>query len=193
MVVAALVWAVRPGRAQVAGPDGKPVRVAVVNLMEVSETCKRTQDLRATLEKQGEEKLKAVRALRDRLKKAQDDLAVLVKGSPAWRKQNAEVLRLEVESRILGELSDRELRAENLQYTTEIYQSIVTAVEAYAKANRIDLVLRVGQEDIESSSLQELFRKTALQSVLYAAPALDITAEVRRAVDRAYESEKAGP
>ena len=189
-LAAAVLWVARPGGAQVVSPRGKALRVAVVDIRQVSATCKQSLDSQAALEREREAKLKAVDSLREKLKKAKADLEVLRQGSRAWQEQNGKVLRLEVEARVLADLSVKELQAQNLDLTTEIYEAIIKAIDEFAKAKSIDVVFRKDASEINSKSMQELMQKTALRNVLYAAPALDITEDVRRAVDRAYETEK---
>jgi len=193
----AAIWLLGPGsplRGQpvTRGPAGKALTVAVVNIKQVSDTCQRTQDLRAALEKQRGEKVDAVRALREKVQRAREDLKVLVKGSPAWRQQNAKVLRMRIETEVLSKLTVTELKAQNLDYTAQIDAAVLKAIARHAKAHGIDLVLRVGETDTTAKTLEELYQRMALRSVLYSRPALDITEAIRREVDRAYEAEKRG-
>ena len=161
-----------------------------MNIKEVSDTCQRTQDLRSALEKQREAKVAAVRALREKIQRAREELQLLKKGKPAWRQQQAKLMRMEVEAEVLSKLSIKELQVQNLDYTSRVYESIINEIARYAKDHGIDLVLRVGAGESKARSLEELYQRMALRSVLYAAPALDITEDIRRAVDRSYEAGK---
>ena len=183
------LWAAARSGAQTGGPRAEPLRVAVVNMKQVSDTVKRTQDLRSVLEKHRGAKLDELRKKTDDLKNAQKDLTVLVKDSASWKEQNAKVMRLEVEARIVGDLSVKELQAENLEYTSRVYDSVLKEIDKYAKDHGIDLVLRTGESEVETPTLEDLYRKMAARVVLYAAPPIDISEDIRRAADKTYEAE----
>jgi Skp family chaperone for outer membrane proteins len=191
VVGAAVLWAASRGGAQgTAAPTGRTLRVAVVNLKQASDTCKRYQDLRSLLEKHREQKLAALKQKRDELDKLQADLKAVVKDTPTWRDLMAQATRLEVEIRVLGDLSVKELQAENLEFTARIYDSLIAEIDRYAKANGIDLVLRVGESEAEAATLEDLYRKMAARVVLYSSGPIDMTDEVLRAADRTYDAER---
>lgn len=190
--LAAGIGVLRGGQTVPLNVAGKPLKIAVVDIRRVSEACRRTQDLRTALETQKRAKVEAIRALRQRINQAREDLKLLKKGKPAWKERKAQILRMEVEADVLSKLSLKELQDQNLEYTRQIYQAVLDEIARYAKEHDIDLVLRVGGDRLEARSLEELYRRMAMKSVLYAAPVLDITEEIRQAVDRAYLAEKRG-
>jgi len=159
-----------------------PTRVATVDLARVFEALEertvREGELRAFIDQQNS----LITNLGDQLKQAQEDLELLVAGSPERRRKAEEVARLRIDLEVQGRFSEQLIDRRRAEVFSALFAKIESSVAALAEQFGYDLVLNNDAgEPVPGNAEAETRAAMAARRVLFAGPSLDITdALVRR-------------
>lgn len=176
----------QPSAQAQAAPAKRATRVAVANIRKLFVKAERTKEaekqLKAKLtaqEKVLNAKLEQLEAEKKELRTGKwDQTNPIFRGKLKDLAQRYEVLKGQIEwERVRFK---REMR----QLSETLYNAIVAEVEAYAKAEGYDLVLKIDDIPEESPSDRALANKINRRHVLYHAAAVDITAQVLARLNR---------
>jgi len=137
-------------------------KLATVDINKVLNETKESKEARQSLT---EESTRARATIEKKRQALQDKEAALKARGVSADSKEAEEFRQEAKD--FGRLvkdTEEELKRKFLRSNTEITQKTLQVIEAYAKSNKIDLILEKGQE--------------GKGAVLFGAPSVDITKEV---------------
>ncbi|NBW40678.1 OmpH family outer membrane protein [bacterium] len=137
-------------------------KLATVDINKVLNETKESKEARQSLT---EESTRARATIEKKRQALQDKEAALKARGVSPDSKEAEEFRQEAKD--FGRLvkdTEEELKRKFLRSNTEITQKTLQVIEAYAKSNKIDLILEKGQE--------------GKGAVLFGAPSVDITKEV---------------
>ena len=166
----ALLAAAPRARAQ-----AKDLSIAVVNIGEVFERYYKKNDLDTTLRAQRAKNLEVIKAKREELQKLQEEAQLFDMGTDARKRADERLLQKRVELEVYGKIAQDEFVRAQRQYTVDLYDEIRGLLSKYAKANRIDLVLKIEDREIAGDTLQMIQLEIKIRLVLYAESAVDIT------------------
>jgi len=174
-----------PAMAQQA-PKLAPRKIGVVNLRKVfmgyNKTNARQKEIQVKYRKIQTE-LKKTFSLLERRKVR---LANYKKDDPIYRKKLAKLAEEYDGVKAQMAWSKEGLTAEMQRYTEEIFREILAAVTAYGKAQNYRLILKYDDQDIASTSSDQLKAKLAQKQVLYFHPPTDLSAEITKQLNDQY-------
>ena len=166
----ALLAAAPRARAQ-----GKDLTIAVVNIGEVFERYYKKNDLDTTLRAQRAKNLEVIKAKREELQKLQEESQLFDMGTDARKRADGRLIQKRVELEVYAKIAQDEFVRAQRQYTVDLYDEIRGLLDRYAKANKIDLVLKIEEREIAGDTLQVIQLEIKIRLVLYAESAVDIT------------------
>jgi len=187
---AALVWTHLPVRAEEPpSPPERPPRIAVVNVSEVFDAYKRTQDQnkkmkvlfesrKEALDKRGEEIKKREIQLKNDTR-ARSDIGYMADA----QKLSLDLARFKQDY----EAFLKEYEEFNFKNTQLILAEILEAVRRYSEKNGYDLVMQVGRLKVEGGSTAQLTSSFRDKAALYYSKSADITPAIIKVLDSAYE------
>ncbi len=161
--------------------------VGVVNIAQVFEGYQMTRDLEARFDARRQN----TRDEADSRRKAIDNqVAALEAFDPAskdFAERQEKLRQTEVEFRVWLELEEQRLKNEHMLWLRLIYDDVCQATARSAATRDIDLVLTYDElsDDLPDSSA--LRQEILLKKVLYFSERVDLTGEVLRLVNEAYE------
>lgn len=164
------------------------VKVAVVNLPEVSERYAKTADLEAHFE-----------GVRTKLNEQRDEMSAKVEkmarslqeelkpGTEVYEKRRKEVAMQEAELQWFVEVEGKKVEQGLADALLKIYSDIQTVVSEVAKDRGFDIVLASDRvPDSAPSSPAQVRQHILLQKVLYWSPSVDISDEVIQRLNARY-------
>ena len=179
---------VSTGRAQEDAPEQAPgeFRAAVLNVDQILRDSQEWQDdaqQRASMAERAERVLKPLDRQRRASQRAVHDY-------PIGTEERREAEKAAREKELEYQRKRAELDAEMKQQFADSYRNIMskisTAAGEYAKANGVQMVLKVGSPtDLDN---QRDLLDVHMQQVVYAAPGLDISQEVVKMLNAEYEA-----
>jgi Skp family chaperone for outer membrane proteins len=146
------------------------LKIAVIDIQETMVGYKLHGEVQAELKKKEEERKKQLNESEEKLKRAETALEQFEPGTPEYNQHNLIVCEMDalikaMKRRFAMELT--ELRDKRIE---EMQKNINDEIQRYAAQKNIDLILRRYFLDLKAGAQQPL--------VIYAAPALDITADI---------------
>ena len=164
--------------------------IGVCNPHRAFQEYAKTKDLRESLRKQGDNLRQELEAKENELRTKTEELAAsgFAPGSEEYEQRREYLVRLSIETKNFREISENELRREDMQITQIGYDDVYAAVAELAQKKQLSLVLYKDQFSLASGRVEELFAKLYYrQPVLYAEQALDITSEVIESLNTKYK------
>ena len=156
----------------------------------------RTKDLRDELRKKSDQLGQELDAKDKEIRSKTDELAAsgFVPGSPEYEQRRDALVKLSIEAKNSREVSENELRREDMQITQLGYNDVYTAVEELAKKKQFTLVLSREQFPLASGRPEELLSKLYYRRpILYTNESLDITGEVVELLNAKYKLGRSTP
>ena len=160
-------------------PPGTPI--AVCSIHKAYQAYRKIGDLRTKLAAERDRIQADVNEANRQVKNMQDELAAsgFLPGSPEFEQKRREILTKSIEVKNSAELSQSELRRQDMRIIDTCYQDIYKAVEKVAAKKGILLVLV--REDLSqpSRNFEDLIPKVYYRRhVLFADASIDVTGEV---------------
>jgi len=175
-------------QAQPAAPVAKaaPTRVAICDVVEVFNTCKRTKALHAEFEARSKETRDKAEARGKQIENAQKGLIDDFKqGTPLYEKEVNRIQEEIIKLRVWEEVQAATMKRDRYVLTLALHRNILNAIKAEAKLRGIDLVVHDTTPPASDPSIRELFERIHSQTVLYYREELDLTATVLKRIDDA--------
>ncbi len=168
--------------------DRFALNIAVVDVREVmrnSSEWARFQREHQTMREEAEEIL---RGYQNRMTVLEMEYESLTPGSERAGEKGREIQALVGEFRQREEELSRQYRLHGMEGFRKFYKALDGVIAAYAEENEIDIVLKRQHVDLSVSEIEELeiFESAA---VLFAAPDLDISADIIRAFNELFSEE----
>ncbi|NIA06060.1 MAG: hypothetical protein GWP14_00225 [Actinobacteria bacterium] len=173
-------YAGRPATAQTFGSP-TIVSLAVCDTHQVFRQYLKTKELRQALQSQSEQLRKDLESRDKQLRAKSEELAAssFAPGSQEYEQMRNALVKLSIEAKSLREISEAELRRQDMRITQSGYEDIYAAVAEVAKKKQLTIVLSQEQFSLVSARPEELYGKLYYRRpVLYSEKSLDITAEV---------------
>jgi Skp family chaperone for outer membrane proteins len=195
MLVATLtvgVWLASTGLNDASAQGGPPggTRVAVVNLVQVFNAYQQTLALNRALtahrEQLGQEAQKRKAAI-DAQRVKRD---AFNSDTKEWHRENKEYKRMRFDFGIWEAMEKDDVVTAHKEWIKRTYNAITAEVARVAKTRGIQLVLTSEDLEEETEDATVLMRQIFNRKVVYADSSIDISAEVLRNLDAAFE--KAG-
>jgi Skp family chaperone for outer membrane proteins len=172
-----------------AAAEAQPARIAVCDLLTLLKNYDRGNDskkelnarmvrIKAEADKRGEE-----------IKKIEASLEDLKTGSKEYDAQLNKMTELAINQQAYVNFQDEMAKRDTYRYTKEIYQEVLDGVEKVAKEKGYQLVL-FKSPNLVTQKYDELLEQIARRKVLYSDPALDITDDVLKRINRDYALRK---
>ncbi len=118
-------------------------------------------------------------ALRKEAKRLEQDLDLLVPGTPQYQKAEKEYKQVALDFRALVEFNKAKLGARRAEARKGIFDQIVRAAGSFAGAHGIDYILADDSRvNLQEGSELQIVQQISLRRVVYADPAFDITDEL---------------
>jgi len=180
-----LVVALGAGTASGQAPGERaapPPRVPEIVLIDVSKLFKdsvRFKQYMAELQTEMQKADEDLKLERDAIRKMMDGLKELKSGSQQYKQDDDEITARKTRLTVEVERQRKDFAKKEAKIWYAVYQRIQAAVEAYARANRIAVVLKFNSEvpDVENP---EAVMRELQKPVLYYHEALDITGVIQR-------------
>ena len=165
-------------------------RIAVCNIHKAYSAYKKVVDLKAKLSAERDRIQADVNDANRQLKNMQDELAAsgFLPGSPEFEQKRREILTKSIEVKNSSEVSQNELRRQDMRITDSCYQDVYKAVEKVATPKGILLVLV--REDLSqpSRNYEDLIPKVYYRRhVIFADASIDVTEEVIEQLNADYQ------
>ncbi len=153
----------------------KPPRMAFVDIHNVIENYARSRQVEETLKKKAEDLQTHLEDAMLEIQKQEAKLESLSRDSRQYKDGRRVVEIAKFRLQYEGKEAEREVRREARDEMSSIYQEILDAVERYAKAMGLEVVLLMSSGEIPGESLPELKFQIAVRPVLYVADGLNVT------------------
>jgi Skp family chaperone for outer membrane proteins len=165
-------------------------RIAVCDVAEVFENCRRATELKDELK----QRRLALKAESDRQLKAISDLSAELKelkvGSKAHEEALGKLEKMQLDREVWGKLEDAKLRRWHLNHTKALYAEIVRMIARVAKEQGIQVVLYQDHREELGAEYAQVLDSISRRKVLYSDPAADLTAIVLRHVNEAHRTQR---
>lgn len=179
------------GRAA-AAPSGGAVKIAVVNIIKLSDRLEektaqtaKLQKMLANFKAEQTKKQQILKKLGEPLN-PQSTLA-LKPGTPEYKAQEKKWEKASVAYRVFIEFTQLRIRSEHALLVEKLYHDITTAIKAYAMAHGIALVLQQEPMDMSVANDKALMVEIRSRKVLYASQEINITDPLLRIMNRQWE------
>jgi len=167
-------------------------RIAVADITRIFNAYHKRLEYQEKLEATGKSLREREELFKTRIRNLEKEISGLAMGHPRreqllkdLRRQRTEYARFSLEAR-------RQLDDAVRESTAVLYEDIARAVEAYAKAHRIDLVIKQQSFPRRQPSAEKQAHSIGRRTVLYCDPDLDITDRIIEVLNRK-PGEKPGP
>jgi Skp family chaperone for outer membrane proteins len=180
----ALLW--QSSAAQTAAlPKSVPVRVAVLDVMEVLENYQRAKDLLDGLQKRKQQLDAEDVKRKENLDRIEAELDQLKKGAPEYEKRFNELQRLVIDREVWKKFQSAILLREHHALTRLLYEEIQQMAAQVAKEQSYQIVLYYERKMPESKSTPELGAILESRKVVYHDPSVDLTGTVLKRLNEA--------
>jgi Skp family chaperone for outer membrane proteins len=194
IAAAAILGAALMGRTmaqpQAAPPQLPATRAAICDVAEVFDNYLKGKQLSTEFRQRGEklntEDEQRAKAIQD----IDSELQGLVPGSDAYQARLKEAQKLKIEREVWRQMQVSQVDAERLTLTGQMYDEILAAVKKIAAVRGANLVLYDKHQMEQPTSLTDLLQQVELKKVLYADETIDITDDVLKELNTAYEASR---
>jgi len=184
-LVVATHFGAKPGALAPAGP------IAVCNVVEILNNCKKAKDLTAKLNLERsriEKEVKTRNEAIDNLTKLLTDQ--LAPGSEAFELRFAEKQRLMINREAWLKFEQAKAMRMHQKLTQEMYAEVQKAVGVVAKRGGFKMVFHQQRGRLRSSTTPEMRAEISQRQIVYSDDAIDITANVLSSLNAAYRTKK---
>jgi len=178
-------------------PVAPPARRAVAPVARVAVcdvgTVLNQYDRRNDLVRLFGERRQAAKAEDDRraeeIKQMEQTLRALKPGSAEYEAQSSKLNKLTVSREVWRQFQERQFVREHRLLMEQMYAQVIQAVSAVARQKGYDLVFHTENVEIASETTSELLTKMAQRKCLYHNPAIDLTNDVTKLLNRNYRQQ----
>ncbi|MCZ6493889.1 MAG: OmpH family outer membrane protein [Planctomycetota bacterium] len=164
------VWSIGPSR---------PAIIASVDLEKVFNDIGLRAEAEIELDQLKQRFQEEADALRKEATRLEQDLDLLVRGTPQYQKAEKEYKQVALDFRALVEFNKAKLGARRAEARKDIFDQIVRAAGSFAGAHGIDYILADDSRvNLQEGSELQIVQQISLRRVVYADPAFDITDEL---------------
>ncbi len=175
-----------------AAPQGSGPQIATVDLAQITQHLdeevaihrKFTTELKS-LQAQIKAKRKELRSIEEPLNP--DSTISFKVGSEEYNAQRKKLLKASVALQVFQQYHQLRLREQQRMDGEKTYRQINNAIAEYANAHHISLVLAADAPHYNFEKGSQLIAEVATRKVLFAAGSLDITNNIVRLMNRAYQ------
>ena len=160
-----------------------PAKIAVVNIRNVFQNCKRNQQYKDQMTAAQEKVVAELDKLSKEIEAVKADINTRKIGSADYLELTKSLMEKKSILDARQEYFQKELMMKEQQWTEKLYQEILDKISQIAKQKGVDMVLDKGQLELPAASPTDLMLSIRTNKVLYCADYLDITAEVLAALD----------
>lgn len=191
LVIAAAMSLVLLAGARAGQMMAQPTSVACVDLERIFKEVKEKAQIEVDLKGKAE-KFEAQRKEReDKMKKVQDDLAMLNPQNPAHQAKFDEANKLVMENQVWEQWQMQQLQRENLVQVQGLYVKIVEATEKLGKDAGIDIILyKEAMPDFKQVKASDMSQVIRSRKVVYCKDSLDLTQQVITAMNNEFGARK---
>lgn len=164
------VWSIGPSR---------PAIIASVDLEKVFNDSGLRAEAEIELDQLKQRFQEEADALRKEATRLEQDLDLLVPGTPQYQKAEKEYKQVALDFRALVEFNKVKLGAKRAKARKDIFDQIIRAAGSFAGAHGIDYILADDSRvNLQEGSELQIVQQISLRRVVYADPAFDITDEL---------------
>lgn len=186
--VAVAVWTVSAALNQAAPASGpEATRVAVVNLVSVFNQFGQTKVLNRKLDEHRAKLVDEANRLTAEIETARQERDAFNVNTAEWHKKNEIYTRKRFEFGVWDALEKEKMVAGHKNWIQKTYEAIVGEIEQVAKKNGYHVVLTQEDLDVETDDTKILLRQIFNRKVVYADASVDISAEVLRNLNAAFD------
>lgn len=172
--------------------------IGVVNIQKVFNDLREVKDIKTQFSAKAEQLQSQKAAAESRVKGLTESRAQFKPGSTEYDNTNKEIVKLVTESQVQLQIAQAELTQQQKVQTKQVFDKIDAAVAEVAKAKNLAVVVsqlapELSQEMMERANPEQLNQALFSRSVLYAAPNVDITADVVTKLDAGYAAPSGTP
>ena len=172
---------------QQGGARPAPVAVAVINVLKVMNEITESADIKAELTSLGEKLQAEVQTRQQELKRLQDDIEILNKGTPARKAKQEELERKAIHLDSWGKFEKRKNEVEHIVRYEALYRKVLDEIALIAERDGYDLVLYNDYtKDLNVNTAQQLQANILLRKLVYVREQLDVTDQVIQQLDNKY-------
>jgi len=161
----------------------RPARLAVVNLRELFQNCKKNAEYEAKAAEQEGKALAELEKLAGEVEAVTAALKTRKIGTSDYWALREELMLKQSGLEAKKEFYQQQMTQRSRRWTEELYQQILKCVAEAAKRKGIDIVLAKDQMNLPAASGIELMLTIRLRELLYASEDLDITKDVMALLD----------
>jgi Skp family chaperone for outer membrane proteins len=173
----ALLMAMRPDGAT--AQSGRTIPVATVNLETVINGLEERSQRQSQLEDFILKEEAKLQALGQQVADARAALEAMNPGSPAYRTQNEEVVRLTLQAQLQKEFSEQLVASRRAKVFKDLFEKVNETTRRLAERRGYDVVISTDETAQLPDGTEGQVRGAIVQRrVLYSAPAVDISAEL---------------
>ena len=190
IVVGLWAYANRNADAQQTFSSPMIVSVGVCDPHEAFRTYLKVTELRQELRAQSDQLRQEVEAKDKQLRDKTEELTAsqLAPGSQEYERMHENLVKLTIEAKTFREVSEAQLRIQDMRITQIGYNDVYAAIAELAKKKQLTVVLSRERLSLASARPDELFSKLYYRiPVLYADESLNITAEVADLLNTKYK------
>ncbi|MGF1632255.1 MAG: OmpH family outer membrane protein [Phycisphaerae bacterium] len=169
-------------------------RVAVADPARIFREVQERKDREEALEVRRREFQDTLAQQQQKVQQLQATRDLVTRDSPEWQRRNEEVIRGTVELQATRIAAEQTLVRSRKQQFISLYEKIQQTTAEVAREKQIDVVIsRMNPplpegEQLDQIEVQQLDMLLAARNILYAADAVDISAEVIARMDQKYKS-----
>lgn len=173
-----------------AAPAGAS-KTAVLDVVRIFNECLEIKDLNEKMRRAREDFTLEVKRRQEAITAKQRELSAYKAGTPKYEDLRRELVRMNIEYRAWGEVTESDLERQRFDWTRVVYEKTITASERVSLAEGYDVVLQWSAfrpEEMPEQSVQGLRLAIHQRSVVYHDPRVDITGKVIQQMDDQYRA-----
>lgn len=178
-------WASAQGR----GGKGRPVAVAVVDVVKVSEALAERRQIEADLQTKADRLKEEDQNRQKKLEQLQKDVEFLAPGTPARDQKTEELERMALELQAWRSFQTNKINRERTLQIENVYRRMLDAVGRVAKENNYDLVLfKETAINFANARPEQVSAVIQVRKVLWSADDLDLTDEIIQRMNNEFKN-----
>ena len=165
------------------------LKVGVVHLSKAFDAYEKTKKLDTQLKADTQKKMQAAKGMRDDIntlnQQMEHNMLSAEKRMDIKEKLELSKLKYDMFRKRTMALAERQ----QIMHISDVYKDIRSAINAYAKQNGYDLIIRLQPPEREHKDIASLEQEINLTTVLYAGEKVDITQAVIESLNKAYKQQ----
>lgn len=177
--------------AQATGAAG--VKVAVLDIETVFNDLTERGDVEAGIQTRIGNLQKWEQDMQKDIRQKKADLDIMSPDSPNYEKASSELERMVIELQVEMQVKQRQLEQEKAVQLESLYRKIMDGVESIAQQRGYEIVLLKDRiPNLRGANQQQIAALIQVRKLLYSAPGLDITDQVKQKLNNDYANKAAG-